>query len=1205
MKLPGWRCPLPLCALLASSLFFIPIAGLSAASGAGLPPAELTGGGRMGDGVSEGFGDLVAPVLLLKSGLVFVNPRASYTDESAEEYNLGVGYRHLLAPKNLILGANVYYDYRETERDSRFHQVGFGLEILSEWVDARANYYLPDDEKETVNEFDVETVTQSTTYRNSGWSAPYATGNAIVQDNLTLKTISTTTTKQHFEQYEEAMEGWDCEVGVRLPIPVVMDHADVKVFGGYYAFNASFGDDDIRGFKGRFEVRALPSVYLDAEFYEDRDLTGSDYFIGARVRVPFDVGNISKGRNPFAGTLAGFVPSSRRAPFSSRLTEMVMRDLHIRTEVSDVVEDVGRREETTVSQSVTESSRYTLVTNANFVDGDNHTGIENGTAEHPYDTINEGVSHAVGDAVVYVFDAAGVYEENVVLGDNMIVWGSGCVIEGQVGMTFGSGVFPVVDGRSRGPTFTLANNTTLRGLEIRNTEDGAQPSIPFTRTEWGTVDIRRVGVFADNATPVTIQCTHVNSVQYGALLGMDGSFAVTMENNEFRDAELDGVKIAGYGASGTFVVDARQNSFTGNGGAGLEIMSGNYDSAEIGLADNLADGNTGDGVWVFADNNGPVDVTVDRLTAMNNGNDGLRVQAFSAFDASPVTVSIVDSELDDNGYCGAEVFSGSDGNDSGNQIVLGGLGARRNGEDGLYVDAQTFGLNAPIGIVLTDIEAGDQVADRGVELYATVNGSGDADAIFGGVSASDNGGQGIHTEIRADGGGGDSGVQFADVTANGNGGDGFDVIAQAANGSAVAGFIEGIQANSNGASGLRVQSVQSHFASGMAMALFEDVEANENHGPGIWVGDVYGIDASAVAFFVGVSASRNGGAGIQVDRVESTGADDIALAALLGVEANANGGDGIRFSSVNSGAGQAALVGLGINAGGNVGAGVHLQNVAANGDDSQASLQLMDVVADDNGADGVHASVYSYHGGALANFMDIQAGGNSNNGIYLARVAAYGIDASASASFSGIESSANSNRGIYAYVSSYNGPASAEFTDVTANGNRADGIYLDYVEAYGDNAAADAGFTDVEASHNGGDGIAAWSDAYGLNGDAMMSFLRTTTRDNRGCGIYAEVYSDYSDAYLSGESVVSCLNRQDGVQIYTYAWSEVFADFGNGALGSAGLCSIYSNTVFNMSNTGSDPVSAQNNWWGAAIPDPGKFSGNIDRSNPLASDPNP
>ena len=1175
MRSPGRACPILLSILLVVPLL-ISTAGLSAAADDQLPPAELTGGGRMGDGVSEGFGDIVAPVVLLKSGLIFVNPRASYTDDSSEEYNLGVGYRHLLAPKNLILGANIYYDYRETERHGRFHQAGFGLEILGEWVDARANYYLPEDKKETVNEYDVETVSQSTSYRDSGWGAPYATGNGIVQDNLSLKTITTTTTKQHFEQYEEAMEGWDCELGVRLPIPVVMDYADIKVFGGYYAFNASFGEDDIRGFKGRFEIKALPAVYLDAEFYEDRDLTGSDYFFGARVRFPFDVGNISKGRNPFAGTMAGFAPSSKRAPFASRLTEMVMRDLHVRTEVSEVIEDVSRREENTVSQSVTEESRYTLVANANFVDGDNKTGVENGTAEHPYDTIKEGVSNAVGEAVVYVFDAVSTYQENVVLGNGMTVWGSGCLIEGQAGMTFGSGIFPIVDGRSRGPTFTLANNTTLRGLEIINTEDAQQPSRPFFRPEWGTVETRRVGVFADDVTPVAIECTRVNSVQYGALLGMDGSFAVTLENNEFQDAELDGVRIAGYGSSGTFIVDARQNAFTGNGSSGLEIMSGNYDSADVSLLDNLADGNGGDGVRVFSDNNGPVTVTVGELTANDNGNDGLKVQAFSASAAAPVTVSIHDSELDDNGYCGAEVFSGTGGNASTNQVTLTNVSAQRNGEDGVYADSYTLGVGSPVGISLTDVDANDQVSDHGVEIFATGNGSGDADVVLNGVNAISNGGGGVYADVRTIGSGGNAGLEFLDVAANDNGGDGFDVNAQASNGSAFAFFSGGIQANGNGGSGIRVQSVQGHLAGGMTRAYFEEIEAN-----------------------------GNGGTGIQVDRVEDTGLGGLTIALLSGVDANANGGDGISFSNVRSAAGQALFQGLNVVASSNGGYGVRALQVEANGQDDEASLQLHDVTADDNGVDGLYAAVVSYHGPAEAEFIGVRSDGNSSNGIYLAHVRAYGDDDGASAIFADVESSANSNRGIYAYVSGHDGPGSAQFINVVANGNRADGIYLDYVEAYSAGADAEATFTDVEASGNGGDGIAAWSDAYGLDGDALMSFLRTTTHNNRGCGIYTEVYSDYGDAYLSGERVVSYSNRQDGVQIYTYAWSEVFADFGNGALGSAGLCSIYSNTVFNMSNTGSDPVSAQSNWWGSATPAPGKFSGNIDRANPLAIDPNP
>ena len=906
MKLPRSPCLAWLC-LLFLVFFFFSAPGWSAGILDEIPSAELTGGGRAGDGVSEGFGDIVAPVLLLDSGLVFVNPRASYADDSSEEYNLGVGYRHLLAPKNLILGANVYYDYRETSLDSRFHQVGFGVEMLGTWIDARANYYLPQDDKETVNEYDVETIRQSSSSSGPSWSAPYATGNAIVQDSLTVKTLTTTTTKQHFEQYEEAMEGWDCEFGVRLPIPGVMDYADVKLFGGYYSYNASFGDDDIDGFKGRLEIKALPAVYLDAEIYENKELTGSDYFFGARMSVPFDVANISKGRNPFAGTVAGFKPSAQRVPFASRLTEMVMRDLHVRTEISEVREDVRQREETRVSRSVAESSRYTLVTNANFVDGDNQSGVEDGTAEHPFNTISEGVSNAVGLAMIYVSDAASAYRENVILSDGLIVWGSGCLIQGQAGLTFGSGIYPVVDGRSRGPTFILANHTTLRGLEIVNSEDVTQPSRPFDRPEWGTIETRRVGVFADDVTDISLIGNRVNSVQYGALLGMDGDLAVTLTDNEFNGADLDAVKIDGYGAGGEMAVDVLRNAFVDNGGSGLEIMAGNYDTVDLRLADNIASGNSTNGIWIFADNQGPVAVTVDQLTANENGNDGFKVQAYSAATSSPVTVMITNAVFDDNGFCGAEIFTATTADGSGNQMILTDIEALRNGNDGLYADAQTFGDDAPVSVTLAGIEANGQTSDFGIESFATVNGAGDVDMVF----------------------------------------------------------------------------------------------------------------------------------------------------------------------------------------------------------------------------DRIHA---------------------------------------------------------------------------VRNGNG--GVYAD-AEVLGSRGNVQVAFSEIVASENAGVGIAAWACAYGTNGAAKLSFHSTETRNNGGCGIYSEVYSENESAYLTGERIVSSSNHLDGVRISTYAGSDVFADFGNGAQGSAGLCSIYGNSAFDMNNTTFDSVRAQSNWWGTATPAPGRFNGSVDYSNPLAADPNP
>ena len=40
---------------------------------------------------------------------------------------------------------NAFWDSISSARDNDFQQLGLGAEILSEWVDWRFNYYLPDD----------------------------------------------------------------------------------------------------------------------------------------------------------------------------------------------------------------------------------------------------------------------------------------------------------------------------------------------------------------------------------------------------------------------------------------------------------------------------------------------------------------------------------------------------------------------------------------------------------------------------------------------------------------------------------------------------------------------------------------------------------------------------------------------------------------------------------------------------------------------------------------------------------------------------------------------------------------------------------------------------------------------------------------------------------------------------------------------------
>jgi hypothetical protein len=483
----------------------------SAAQSDDLPPPELTLGARGGDGVFEGFGDILAPVLALKSGIVFVNPRASGNDHNAEEYNLGVGYRHLLRDKGMIFGANVYYDYRETEQGGTFNQAGLGVEYLSDWVDARANYYLPEHHTETV-ESDVTTVSHAN-MQYTQWGDPYAEGNSIYQNGTFYRGVTTTETTQHFIQYEEAMEGFDVELGVRLPIPTIMDYADVKVFGGYYHYNRELGLDDLNGFKGRVEIKAMPSLYLDAEVYDSKDLTGRDYYLGARLSVPFDVANISKGRNPFAGAVDGMKFQKQKTTIASRLTEMVMRDLHVQTEYSEATEEVSQR--TSVSSTVITNRQgvsATLATDVLFVNQDTGNDANPGTMELPLQQIQTGVARGSN---VFVMATVGPYLLNLEIGRNVNLMGQGFPIgndgkylNGDSRFTVIQGVWGVpvagidvggptifVNGRGdTGPTiadgFDGADNVQIRGFEIRN-ELGAVTAVPH---ETSLLDSVAVGV---------------------------------------------------------------------------------------------------------------------------------------------------------------------------------------------------------------------------------------------------------------------------------------------------------------------------------------------------------------------------------------------------------------------------------------------------------------------------------------------------------------------------------------------------------------------------------------------------------------------------------------------------------------------------------------------------------------------------------------
>jgi len=226
---------------------------------ADFPDAELTVGFQTRDSETEGLGDLLIPVWNPGgTGLLFVNPRTAITDADEEEGNLGVGYRQLLPKLDLILGVNAYYDYRDVDY-AHYDQWGVGFELLSTWLDARFNYYDPDDDRYVVASETETTAAQSVQTRDS-WGDPYGEGHEVRQDYTLTQILTTTATTKTYEQYEQPLGGYDWEIGLRLPIRC--DALEARVFGGYYDFDRDFGDD-AEGWKVRTELRVLSSFFID------------------------------------------------------------------------------------------------------------------------------------------------------------------------------------------------------------------------------------------------------------------------------------------------------------------------------------------------------------------------------------------------------------------------------------------------------------------------------------------------------------------------------------------------------------------------------------------------------------------------------------------------------------------------------------------------------------------------------------------------------------------------------------------------------------------------------------------------------------------------------------------------------------------------------------------------------------------------------
>jgi hypothetical protein len=278
------------------------------------PFGQITFGAKFSEDLQSGYVDILSGLFHNSNNALFLNIRGTFADDDQQILSAGLGFRHLFDDPGIIIGGNVYYDYIDSQHGNGINQLGLGAEVLTHWVDARFNYYLPDDDRHLVRSFTVD-------QHDRAVSAPFQR-NGFVQES-----VRTTDRARSFSVFEEAIEGWNAEVG--FLVPGLDKYMELRLFAGAYGYNNPRGGD-FNGFKARAEARITEGITLDLEYWDDKELVGGNWVGGIRVSLPFDIGLLCQGKNPFqgAGDIFKFRPARN---LHERMDEMVIRSHRIMT----------------------------------------------------------------------------------------------------------------------------------------------------------------------------------------------------------------------------------------------------------------------------------------------------------------------------------------------------------------------------------------------------------------------------------------------------------------------------------------------------------------------------------------------------------------------------------------------------------------------------------------------------------------------------------------------------------------------------------------------------------------------------------------------------------------------------------------------------------------------------------------------------------
>lgn len=1080
-----------------------------------------------GVGYRNGYTQLghMTPFWLNEDLVIASNSRLLITDTQQIGGNLGAFLRYYHADTDRIFGLNAYYDIDQSINNNHYRQWGFGVESLGQWLDFRANGYVP---------------TQS----GDHFVRALALSDQLMYFGNRIGFLGT-------GLYEEALWGGDWEIGT----PLTPYSPWLRGYAGMYAYHAK-GTDPV-GVRARIEGWISDDLNVGVQVTDDRQF-GTN--VNAMVNFLF----------------SGWRPTRWWPNFATRERMLipVYRNWRIAAGTYEQVDEVAA-----FNPRTNQPYFITWVDNSQTPPGD-------GTYEHPF-TAMPGTAPGADLILVRVGNTSALtpLASSIMLSDYQRMLGEGREHQIQAYANYGAlsvplqtfnlpqftntGLYPYLTGA---PTaITLADNNEVSAFNIINS-----PGRGITNTFLGSNNFNLNYLnLSNNAGGGIIlgQATGIGEINHvvaenntGGGIGINSGFGplvLTMDqvasNSPIPGTQLFGISINA--DNGPIV--ANLTNILANGNRTGIVLAETNSSITATLQSVVANDNVGpaaDGIRATGIG-GTIDVALTDVSATGNGRNGIRLLGtgtditFTAvnllasgnvgdnFNATLNAGSTLSGGLLNVNFDGSTAGSGivlsanaSDIGAPGNPFLIQNVTANGNFLDGLAVLEAN---GASVSLFVDPSHFNNNGRDG---FHFQVAGASTLAAVFENDTLNDNGRSAVFGNVDLAGPGNSIvALTLTDTPGFGSGGDGMFI--QSANGANI--FVDvtrGDFTNSGqavaGSSGVRFDAVDSVISLTMT-----DTFANNTAAYPLGT-QAFGLQLNLDSTqFTGTVTNGNFSNSLQQGILANATNGTVASLTLDNVAVNGNGSDALAANvsngsqmTINASNGT-SFSNNGLDAAAPSGNGLYL-NVDGTAAPSALVVNLDNVPIDDNRQNGIRAIAT----GTAANegLLEIHTtnqttiDGNGIDGVQIVNNA--GV---VHASFLDTDISSNARNGVI-YVGTGDGAArsSMDFSHFGINGfygttdsNGADGLNFQVLAGNKLDLTADS----VEFSGNVGAGINGLVDGVGSQ-VIINPFLQVASEFNgrEGLNLLAD-NGGYLNANINGGSFSFNGNNgvYDGVHVVT------------------------------------------------------------------------